>query len=137
MSRRGVGTDAPEPCTERMFSILTLALPRVDSQEMPQPRPRRWTVILAVATALGLFSSFQAYNVVRLFESKPQPFVLLLGLNFGYWYSWAVLAPIVLVVARRFPFERGSWARSVPVHLVAVLVLIFLHVVMSRAIAMQ
>jgi hypothetical protein len=104
---------------------------------MPQPRPRRWTVILAVATALGLFSSFQAYNVVRLFESKPQPFVLLLGLNFGYWYSWALLAPIVLWVARRFPFERGTWVRSVPVHLVAVLVLIFLHVVMARTIAME
>jgi signal transduction histidine kinase len=103
---------------------------------MPQPRARRWTVILAVATALGLFSSFQAYNVVRLFQTKPQPFVLLLGLNFGYWYSWALLAPIVLWVARRFPFERSTWARSVPVHLVAVIVLIFLHVVMSRTIAM-
>src|SRR4051794_14537572 len=104
---------------------------------MPQPTARRWTVILAVATALGLFSSFQAYQVVRLFGEKPQPFLLLLGLNFGYWYTWALLAPIVLWFARRFAFDRGSWLRSLPVHLLAVLVVTFLHVLISRYIALE
>src|SRR4051812_7397249 len=99
---------------------------------MPQPTARRWTVILAVATALGLFSSFQAYQVVRLYDNKPEPFVLLLGLNFGYWYAWALLAPVVLYFARRFPIDRGTWLRSLPVHLAAVLVVTFLHVLISR-----
>jgi len=102
---------------------------------MPQPRPRRWTVILAVATALGLFSSFQASQAIRLFDPKPEPFILLLGLNYGYWYTWALLAPIVLYLGRRFPFERGRWTRSIPVHLVAVLVVTFLHVLISRWLA--
>jgi two-component system LytT family sensor kinase len=104
---------------------------------MPQPRARQLTVILAVATALALFSSFQAYQVVRLFDDRPQPFLLLLGLNSGYWYAWALLAPIVLCVARRFPFARGTWIRSLPVHLLAILVVTFLHVLISRLIALE
>ena len=100
---------------------------------MPQPRARQLTVILAVATALALFSSFQVYQVVRLFDDRPQPFLLLLGLNSGYWYAWALLAPIVLCVARRFPFARGTWIRSLPVHLLAILVVTFLHVLIRAS----
>lgn len=104
---------------------------------MQQSRVSRPALILAVATLLGLFSSFQAYQVVRLIEDRPQPFLMLLGLNFGYWYSWALLAPVVLYLARRFPFERGTWLRSLPVHLVAVLVVTFLHVMLSQWVSAQ
>jgi signal transduction histidine kinase len=103
---------------------------------MHQPHSRRWTIILGIATALGLFSSFQAYQVVRFIDQKPTPFIFLLGLNFGYWYSWALLAPIVLFMARRFPFDRGRWLRVLPLHLVAVLVVTFLHVLVSQAASM-
>jgi len=103
---------------------------------MHQPHPRRWPIILGVATALGLFSSFQAYQVVRFIDDKPQPFILLLVLNFGYWYSWAVLAPIVLFMARRFPFERDRWLRVLPLHLAAVLVVTFLHVALSQSVSL-
>jgi signal transduction histidine kinase len=98
---------------------------------------REGTVILAIATGLGLFSSVLAYQFVRFFAEKPQPFALLLGLNFGYWYSWALLAPPMLYLARRFPFERDTWRRSLPVHAAAVLVFTFLHVVASNFIASQ
>jgi signal transduction histidine kinase len=104
---------------------------------MPQPRVPRWAIILGIATALGLFSAFMAYQVVRIVDQKPQPMLLLLGLNFGYWYSWALLAPIVLYLARRFSFERGAWLRSLPVHVVAILVVTFLHVVMSQWVSSQ
>jgi two-component system, LytTR family, sensor kinase len=98
---------------------------------------REGTLIVAIATGLGLFSSVLASQFVRFFADKPQPFLLLLGLNFGYWYSWALLAPAVLYLARRFPFERERWRRSLPVHAVAVLVLTFIHVVASNLIASQ
>jgi two-component system, LytTR family, sensor kinase len=104
---------------------------------MPQPRVPRWAVILGIASALGLFSAFTAYQVVRLVDQKPQPLLLLLGLNFGYWYSWAILAPLVLYLARRFSFERGAWLRSLPIHAAAILVVTFLHVVMSQWISSQ
>jgi len=40
----------------------------------------------------------------------------------------------VLLLARRFPLDRERWMRSLPVHLVAVLVLTFAHVVMAESI---
>jgi signal transduction histidine kinase len=98
---------------------------------------REGTLIFAIATGLGVFSSVLASQFVRFFAEKPQPFLLLLGLNFGYWYSWALLAPVVLYLARRFPFERERWRRSLPVHAVAVLVVTFIHVVASNLIASQ
>lgn len=99
---------------------------------MDQPRITRLRVIWAAATFLGFFSAFQASQVVRFFSKEPTPFLLLLGLNLAYWWAWALLAPIVLWLARRFPFDRGMWWRSIPVHLAAVLALTFAHILMSE-----
>jgi len=89
-------------------------------------------LIVGVATLLGAFSTFQAYNFVRLFSEHKQPLFGLALVNFSFWYGWALLAPIVLWVARRFPLERGIWKRSVPVHLLTVFVLIFVHVMLTE-----
>ena len=45
--------------------------------------------------------------------------LVLVGLNLGYWYAWALLTPVVLFMARRFPFDRERWWRSLPAHLLA------------------
>ena len=90
---------------------------------MVQSRITRPRVILGIATLLGCFSAFQASQFVRFFSERDTPFWILAGLNFGYWYTWALLAPIVLLLASRFPLDRERWMRSLPVHLVAVLVL--------------
>ena len=105
-----------------------------DSRMMGRSRILRPRVIFGVATLLGFFSAFQAYQFVRFFSERDTSYWVLLGLNLGYWYAWAVLVPIVLFMARRFPFDRERWPRSVPVHLVAVLVLTFAHVVMSEGV---
>ena len=98
---------------------------------MDQPRITRLRIIVGVATLLGFFSAFQASQLVRLFYEQPTPFLVLLGLNLGYWWAWAILAPIVIWLAGRFPFERQSWWKVLPVHLAAVLVLTFIHIVMA------
>jgi hypothetical protein len=49
-------------------------------------------------------------------------------MNVGYWYVWAALTPVVLFLARRFPFGRGVWLRSLPVHLVGVCVVTLAHI---------
>ena len=36
---------------------------------------------------------------------------MLLGLNMTYWWSWALLVPGVLWMARRYRFERQTWRR--------------------------
>ena len=53
-------------------------------------------LIVGVATALGIFSTFQAYNYVALFTDEEPSFPMLLALNLTYWWAWAVLVPGVL-----------------------------------------
>ncbi len=89
----------------------------------------RW--ILVTATLLGLFSTFQAFYYVSTFatgQSKAATFPHLLLLNLNYWFSWALLAPPVLWLARCFPLERATWRRSVPVHVAGVFVATLAHV---------
>jgi signal transduction histidine kinase len=97
---------------------------------MERPRLTRARVIFGVATLLGLFSTFQAYQAVQFLSSESQKSSIwfLLGINASYWYIWALLAPVVLWVARRFPFERGVWIRSLPVHLVAIAAVTIVHI---------
>jgi signal transduction histidine kinase len=90
-------------------------------------RPR---LIFGAATVLGFFSAFTAYYYVTTFaqRGKPASFPFLLLLNLNYWYSWAVITPGILWLARRFPFERATWLRSVPVHVAGVFVATLAHV---------
>ena len=90
-------------------------------------------IILAVTTALGFFSAFAAFYFVATFTDKPTPFSLLLALNLGYWYSWAVLTPGILWLTNRFPFDRSTWKLAIPIHIVGVVVATSLHVVMAVA----
>ena len=90
-------------------------------------------VIFGVATALGFFSAFAAFYFVSTFTEKPAAFGLLLTLNLGYWYSWAVLAPGILWLSSRFGFERATWKAAVPVHVAGVFVAMVLHVAMAVA----
>jgi two-component system, LytTR family, sensor kinase len=105
-----------------------------DSRTMLKARITPPRVIFGVATLLGFFSAFQAYQFVQFFSEKDTSFGVLLGLNLGYWYAWALLAPIVLFLARRFPFDRDRLWRSVLVHLGAVLVITFAHVAMAEGV---
>ena len=90
-------------------------------------------VIAVVATALGFFSAFAAFYFVSTFTDKPASFGLLLLLNLGYWYSWAALAPAILWLTRRFPFDRVAWKTSIPVHIVGVVAAVSAHVVLAVA----
>jgi len=99
---------------------------------MPQKHTASPRLIVGIATLLGAFSTLQAYQFEKLFSEHPHPLFSLAVLNFSFWYGWAVLAPVVLWVARRFPLERDMWKRSIFAHLVAVVVLTFLHVAVSE-----
>jgi two-component system, LytTR family, sensor kinase len=87
--------------------------------------------IFGVATALTFFSTFEAFYFVSTFTDKPAPFSLLFFLNLGYWYSWAVIAPAILWVSRRFPLDKQHWHVSLPVHVVGVFVATTLHIAMA------
>jgi signal transduction histidine kinase len=81
---------------------------------------RRWwiraTSYLAVWTALGLFFSGQIY-LDHAYADRPVSWPQAIYLGLAEWYVWALLSPLILCVARRFPFERGSRVKSLAVHL--------------------
>jgi signal transduction histidine kinase len=91
---------------------------------------RTGLVILSVATALGVFSALQAFNYVSFFSERDQPFSVLLALNLTYWYTWALLAPFMLWMARRFRFERNRLLRWVPAHIGGVLLSTLTHAIL-------
>src|SRR5688572_29473289 len=88
-------------------------------------------LIFGVATALGIFSTFQAYNYVSFFTERRPSFPMLLALNVTYWYAWAVLVPGILWVARRYRFGRNTWRRATAAHVFGVLVFTLLHAVLT------
>ena len=88
-------------------------------------------LIFGVATVLGIFSSFQAFNYVSLFMQGEAKMLHLLAVNLPYWYAWAVLVPGILWVARRYPFERATWRRAAAMHAAAVVVFVLAHAVMT------
>jgi signal transduction histidine kinase len=102
---------------------------------MRWPRLTQSRVIFGVAGLLTVYSAFQAFQFVAFFAQKPVPIWLLLGLNSGYWYTWALLAPIVLWLSRRFPLERDVWWRSLLVHLGAIILVTLAHLAMSEAVS--
>lgn len=93
-------------------------------------------LIVGVTTALAFFSAFAVFYFLTTFTDGPAPFGLLLTLNLGYWYSWAVLTPGILWLTQRFPFDRATWKRAIPIHIAGVILAVSLHVVITVALRM-
>jgi len=77
-----------------------------------------WPWVFGVATALALFSFLQAYRLT-LINMKPGMSIeagKLLVLNLALWYVPAMLMPVVVSAARRFPFDTGQTLRAIFAH---------------------
>jgi hypothetical protein len=96
-----------------------------------QPQRVRPLHIAGVATALGIFSSLQAYNYVNLLSERHQGYIVLLALNVTYWWAWAVLVPGILWLARRYRFGRHTWPRAAAAHAAGVVVATALHAALA------
>jgi sensor histidine kinase YesM len=68
-------------------------------------------------TCLGLLNLSQSLYFRTIFG---KPFHLLEATVIGLadWYIWAALAPIVVMLGRRFPLGQRRWLLHVPLHLV-------------------
>jgi len=89
-------------------------------------------LVIGVFTLLGLFSSMQAQLVTAFYLKEPNTLGVSLLLNMSWWYSWALLVPVILWLARRYPLDRTRWLRSLPMHLAGVLALTFAHVCLTE-----
>jgi signal transduction histidine kinase len=99
------------------------------NQVRPSAKPRGWLAgakILLIATFLGLFFTAQIYYSAASFHHAVS-WGQALYWAFGDWYEWALLSPVIFWLCRRFQFDRRSWPRSLPLHVVGGLCLSGVH----------
>ena len=89
---------------------------------------RRAALILAVATAAGLYFATQGHFAYP--ESVRQPLAKALVTNLVYYWLWAAAVPLVVWLGRRFPPRLAS----LPVHLVAAVALTSLQIAVATPI---
>jgi signal transduction histidine kinase len=85
---------------------------------------------------IGLSFSLNDYwsqDVVKDYSQEPLRMILLWDAI--YWPTWAILAPLIFWVARRFPLGRKSWYPNLFITLAAGFVLTLLHRIVYLSIA--
>jgi two-component system LytT family sensor kinase len=85
---------------------------------MLQRRWLRWTLVVTGWTSAGLFFASQTYLAYK-YSGGQAHLRIILRLSLAGWYLWGLLAPGIIWLGRRFPLERGHWARSTGIHLIA------------------
>ncbi len=78
----------------------------------------KWLGIGGVWTLFGFFFASQL-ALQNQFSRNPVPFWQILLWQMVSGYVWFAVSPLILLIARRFPIESGRLLRSVPVHIVA------------------
>lgn len=78
----------------------------------------RAIVIIAGWTLFGLFFASQAY-LTQVYWGRRASWAQALWVWMPCGYSWAVLTPAMLFLARRFTFARNDWLRPFLIHSLA------------------
>lgn len=88
---------------------------------MPRLRPlasrfplRAAAVVFVLSTVAGLYFASQLHLAYP--EPFRRPWREAVEVNLIHYWIWGLLAPLVLLAARRFTFSRSSWAAVLPVH---------------------
>ena len=82
----------------------------------------KWIAIWAVWTLFGFFFASQLALQNQL-SRNPVPFWQILSWQMVSGYVWFALSPIILYLARKFPFDQGQWKKSIPIHVAASIVI--------------
>jgi two-component system LytT family sensor kinase len=73
--------------------------------------------LFAIATLVACYFATQTHLV------HPPPLRKPIGealyANLAHYYAWALLAPVVIALAERYPIAAGRWQRALPTHAVA------------------
>ena len=91
------------------------ALEEADEKHWWERRLLRLGMIWLVWTVIGLFFTAQLY-FATLRGERPIPFTYALFTQLTDVYIWALVTPLVLWLAHRFPIDRHSWRRNVSLH---------------------
>jgi hypothetical protein len=86
----------------------------------------KWTIIVGFWTFFGLLNASQLYIGLKM-EGLDLPISRVIAANLVGWWPWIPGTAVVLALGRKFPVERGTWWRTVPIHLVAATIITFVH----------
>ncbi|MBZ5537412.1 MAG: histidine kinase [Acidobacteriia bacterium] len=98
----------------------------MDHETIGQRRLVKWTLILLGWTFLGVFYAGQTYLIYAR-SNHPTRLARILPGALVIWYSWAVLSPFIIWLARHFRIERKRLLRNLATHLAAGIFFSFLH----------
>jgi len=92
-------------------------------------RPRTIFILLGVWTLIGLtFASLSFFGTLAISDYRRVDLVGIFVWNLLAFYLWALLAPLIALLARRYRLDRQRWPQSlVLVHLPASLIFPALH----------
>ncbi len=88
----------------------------MESQSLFQ---KQWVKFLAVFltwSVVALFFASQSIMWDRYLFRQQITWQRALTINLSFYYIWALLAPLVLLLRRRFRFERSKWPKALLVH---------------------
>src|SRR5262245_51178695 len=93
------------------------ALPGNVTREEPY-KWLRWALPPLIWLTLALLSTTQLYSILRL-ENREAPLWRIAYWQSSAWLLWALMAPCVLWLGRRYRLERANWRRVALIHLAA------------------
>jgi len=86
---------------------------------------RGWSFCLPVWIVLSLLLALQLAHVASM------PMMDALRVTAADWFGWVVVSPLLYLLTKRLPLEKGSWHRALPAHLLAgfaaILIIIGMH----------
>ena len=81
-------------------------------------RAFKWLTVWLVWTLFALFFTSQ-FVLQSQFLGQPIPFFRVLLWQLVSGYVWFALSPLIVYLARRFPFDKENWKVSIPFHIIA------------------
>ena len=96
----------------------------------------KWVGIWAVWTLFALFFASQ-FALQNQLSPNPVPFWRILLWQLVSGYIWFGISPVILVLAKQFPFDEGKWKTALPVHLVACVVIAMVQLLIDAFVLSQ
>jgi signal transduction histidine kinase len=78
----------------------------------------KWVAIWSVWTLFGFVFTSQ-FALQNLYGRNPYPLWQILSWQMFSGYVWFAMSPLIYLLGKRFPLEKGKWRFSLLVHLVA------------------
>jgi len=110
------------------YSIYGIAR-AADNPALRERRINFVLILFGVATIIALLYSLEQYSYNRL-VGAPVSLARLLPVELTFTYAWALLTPLVMMVARRFPLWGHRRATNWFMQLAAMVAFVVLHVSM-------